>query len=85
MKDITQSYPQVGSGQVCAQPRTDLPKSGDKKMHPLLIIGVIESGGLEHQRAVCGSIRVENPENGENKRENGENKPGKQRKSGQNR
>ena len=47
---------------------------GDKKMHPLLTIGVIGSGGSDHQRAAGGSVGVENLENDENKRENGENK-----------
>ena len=68
-------------GRVCAQPGTDPPESGDKKMHPPPTAGVIGSDGSDHQRAAVGSVGVENPEN---RRENGENKPGKQRKSGQN-
>ena len=34
---------------------------------------VIGSGGSDHQRAVGGLVGVENPKNGENWRENGEN------------
>ena len=41
---------------------------------------VIESGGSDHQQAVGGLVGVENLENGENWRENGENQAWKQRK-----
>ena len=76
--------PRVSPGRVCAQPGTDPPESGDKKMHPPPTAGVVGSDGSDHQRVAVGSVGVENPENGENRRENGENKPEKQRKSGQN-
>ena len=43
-------------------------------MHPPPTAGVIGSGGSDHQLAAGGSVGVENPENDENRRENGENK-----------
>ena len=43
-------------------------------MHPPPIAGVIGSGGSDHQRVAGGSVEVENPENGENRCENDENK-----------
>ena len=43
-------------------------------MHPSPTAEVIRSGELDHQRAVGGSIVVDNPEKGENQCENGENK-----------
>ena len=66
MKDITYSCPRVGSGRVCAQPRTNPSELSDKKMHPPRIVGVIGSGGSDHQRAAGGLIGIENPENNEN-------------------
>ena len=43
-------------------------------MHPPPTARVIGSGGSDHQLVAGGSVGVENPENDENKRENGENK-----------
>ena len=43
-------------------------------MHPPPTAEVIGLGGSDHQQAADGSIKVENPENGENQHENSENK-----------
>ena len=48
-------------------------KSGGKKMHPPPTTRVIRLGESDHQRAAGGLVGVENPENGKNWRENGEN------------
>ena len=63
----------LSTGRVCAQPRTNLLESGGKKMHPPLTTRVIKLGGSDHRRAASGSVGVENLENDENWRQNGEN------------